>query len=346
MSDVGAVRPGEALPLDRLAGWLGARLPGFEGPLSLSQFHGGYANLTYLLRAGASEYVVRRPPLGPVPKGAHDMAREHRVLAALHPVYPRAPQPLLYCDDPAVIGAPFLVMERRRGVVIRRAFPPEIAPVPDVERRAAFALMDALADLHRIDPAAAGLSDLGRPEGFAARQIEGWARRWDAAKDRDLPRFEVVRAALARRTPAPLAVSVLHNDPKLDNCQFAPGEPDRVTSVFDWDMATLGDPVIDLGVCLGYFAADRGAWGGMFSAAPVGGDFPAQAELAERWAARSGLRGADVGWATAFGLWKTAVVLQQIYIRWLRGQTQDDRFAALGPRVPELIDKAAAALEG
>ncbi len=345
MADVGAVRPGEAPPLERLAAYLTERLPGFGGPLGLAQFHGGYANLTYLLTAGGDEYVLRRPPLGPLPKGAHDMGREHRVLSALHPVYGRAPRALLYCDDPAVIGAPFLVMERRRGVVVRRAFPAELAAAPDVERRTAFALIDALADLHRVDPAAAGLSGLGRPDGFAERQIEGWARRWEAAKDRDLPRFEAVRAALARRSPAPLAVSVLHNDPKLDNCQFAPHAPGTVTAVFDWDMATLGDPVIDLGVCLGYFAADRGAWGGMFSAATAGGDFPAEAELAERWAARTGLRGADVGWATAFGLWKTAVVLQQIHIRWLRGQTQDARFAALGPRVPELIDKAAAALE-
>ena len=344
--DAGAVRAGEGLPLERLAAHLASRIEGLRGPFSLAQFHGGYANLTYLLRAGEQELVVRRPPFGPLPKGGHDMAREHRVLAALHPVFPRAPRALLYCDDPGVIGAPFLVMERRRGVVVRRAFPAELAAEPDVERRTAFALMDALADLHRVDPAAAGLADLGRPQGFAARQIEGWARRWEAAKDRDIPRFAQVRDALARRTPAPLGVSALHNDPKLDNCQFAPGAPDAVTAMFDWDMATLGDPVVDLGVALGYFAADRGAWGGMFSAATVAGDFPAEAELAERWASRTGLRGADVGWATAFGLWKTAVVLQQIYARWLRGQTADARFAALGPRVPELIDKAAAALEG
>lgn len=344
--DAGAVRPGEEIDLARLAAHLRAHVAGLTGAPEVAQFHGGYANLTYMLRFGDREVVVRRPPLGPVPKGAHDMAREHRVLAALAPRFAPAPAALHFCDDAAVIGAPFLVMERRRGVVVRREFPAGLRDAPQVERRCAFALMDALADLHALDPQAAGLGDLGRPEGFAARQVGGWTRRWADARDRDIPAFDRVAAALAARVPAPLAVSVLHNDPKLDNCMFAVGEPDRVASMFDWDMATTGDPLVDLGVCLGYFAADRGAWGGMFSAATVAGDYPAQEELAERYLSRAGYVGADIGWATAFGLWKTAVVLQQIYIRWLRGQTQDARFGALGPRVPELIDKAAAALEG
>jgi len=342
--DAGAVRPGEALDADRLAAHLRAHVPGLSGQMRLAQFHGGYANLTYLATFADRAVVVRRPPLGPVPKGAHDMSREFRVLSALAPHYDRAPRALHYCDDAGVIGAPFLVMERREGVVIRRAFPPEVRDCDAVERRAAFALMDALADLHRLDPGAVGLGDLGRPEGFAARQVEGWTRRWAAAKDRDDPLFDRLARDLAARVPAPLAVSVIHNDPKLDNCMVAPGDPDRVTTVFDWDMATIGDPLIDLGVALAYFAADRGAWGGMFSAATVAGDYPAQEELAGRYLSRSGFRGADVAWATAFGLWKTAVVLQQIHIRYLRGQTTDARFAALGPRVPELIAKAAAAL--
>lgn len=342
--DAGAVRPGEALDADRLEAHLRAHVAGLSGPMRLAQFHGGYANLTYEATFGDRALVVRRPPFGPLPKGAHDMGREFRVLQALAPRYDRAPRAFHFCDDPGVIGAPFLVMERRRGVVIRRSFPPGLRDCADVERRASFALIDALADLHRLDPQAAGLAGLGRPDGFAARQVEGWTRRWAAAKDRDDPLFDRLARDLAARIPAPLAASVLHNDPKLDNCLFAPGDPDRVTAVFDWDMATLGDPLIDLGVALAYFAADRGAWGGMFSAAPAAGDYPSQGDLAERYLSRAGFRGADVAWATAFGLWKTAVVLQQIHIRYLRGQTADPRFAALGPRVPELIAKAAAAL--
>jgi aminoglycoside phosphotransferase (APT) family kinase protein len=272
------------------------------------------------------------------------MGREHRVLSALAPRYDRAPRSFLFCEDAGVIGAPFLVAERRRGVVIRRTFPPSLAACPDVERRAAFALVDALADLHRLDPAAAGLGDLGRPEGFAARQIAGWARRWDAAKDRDLALFDTVRRALEARTPPPVAVAIVHNDPKLDNCMFAEGDPDRVTAVFDWDMATTGDPAIDLGIALGYFAADRGRWGEDFSATPVAGDYPGRGELAERWLSRTGFRGVDAAWAEAYALWKLAVVLQQIYIRFLRGQTQDARFARLGARVPDLVEKAAEAL--
>jgi aminoglycoside phosphotransferase (APT) family kinase protein len=345
-TDVGPARPGEAVDAARLATWLLNHVGGLDGAADIQQFHGGYANLTYVARFGDAEVVVRRPPAGPLPKGAHDMAREHRVLAALSPHFAPAPRPLAFCDDPSVIGAPFLVMERRRGVVVRRVFPPELAAEPAVERRCAFALMDALADLHALDPDVVGLADLGRPEGFAARQVAGWTRRWAEAKDREIPLFDRIAQRLAATVPEPLGVSVLHNDPKLDNCMFAPGAPDRVASMFDWDMATIGDPLVDLGVCLGYVAADRGAWGGMFSAATVGGEYPSQAELADRYLSRSGCAGADVAWATAFGLWKTAVVLQQIYARWLRGQTLDPRFESLGPRVPELIDKAAAALGG
>jgi aminoglycoside phosphotransferase (APT) family kinase protein len=342
----GAVREDEAQDWPRLETWLRAALPALSGQMRVAQFHGGYANLTFLLRFGETEVVLRRPPLGPVPKGAHDMMREGRVLCALAPHYDRAPRCLARCDDPSVIGAPFLVMERRRGVVVRRRFPESLARFPDVERRTAFALIDALADLHRLEPGAIGLGDLGRPDGFAARQVAGWAKRWEAARDRDIPLFERIHAALERRMPPPAAVSVIHNDPKLDNCMFAPDHPDRVASLFDWDMATTGDPAFDLGIVLGYLTADRGQWGGMFSAETVAGDYPANAELVERWLARTGYRGVDAAWSEAFALWKTAVVLQQIYIRYLRGQTTDSRFSELGPRVPELIEKAAAALEG
>lgn len=343
-AEPGAVRDGEALDWARLAAFLRSAVPGLDGPMRVAQFHGGYANLTYCLGFGDRDVVVRRPPFGPVPRGAHDMAREHRVLAALSAVFDRAPRPLAFCGDASVIGAPFLVMERRVGVVVRRRFPEPLARFPDVERRTAFALIDALADLHRLDPARIGLGDLGRPEGFALRQVEGWARRWEAAKDRDIPLFDRLRRDLAAHAPALQAAAVLHNDPKLDNCLFAPDDPDRVAAMFDWDMATLGDPLIDLGIVLGYAAADRGAWGGMFSAATVAGDYPSNAELADRWAARTGLSVERAAWAEAFALWKTAVVLQQIHIRWLRGQTQDARFADLGGRVAELIGKAAEAL--
>lgn len=342
--DLGPPRAGEAVDVERLGAWLRANLAGLEGAPALRQFRGGYANLTYELRFGDRAVVVRRPPHGPLPRGAHDMARERTVLAGLSQRFGPAPAPLAFCEDPGVIGAPFLVMERREGVVVRRVFPPELADCPAVERRTAFALMDALADLHAIDPGEAGLGGLGRPDGFAARQVAGWTKRWEAARDRDLPAFDRVAARLAAGVPEPLGVSVLHNDPKLDNCMFAPGAPDRVRSMFDWDMATLGDPLVDLGVALGYFAADRGAWGGMFSAQTVAGDYPTQEELADRYLARAGRPQADIGWATAFGLWKTAVVLQQIYARWLAGATTDARFEGLGPRVPELIDKAEAAL--
>jgi aminoglycoside phosphotransferase (APT) family kinase protein len=215
----------------------------------------------------------------------------------------------------------------------------------EVARRVSFALVDAMAELHAVDYEKAGLADLGRPEGFVARQLAGWKKRFDLAKDVEIPRFDEVHARLARTLPSASRVSLVHNDLKLDNCQFDPADPDRVASIFDWDMATLGDPLVDLGTLLGYWAqADDSADRSPTNALTNQHGFPTRRELAERYAAKSGVSQERIGWYEAFALWKTAVVLQQIYIRFARGQTQDDRFRALGPRVPILVELAASVL--
>ena len=338
------VRPDEQMNWAALGDYLHSRLPGAEGVAQVLQFPGGAANLTYLLSYDDVEYVVRRPPLGPVAPGAHDMVREYKVLSRLQEQFDRAPRALHLCEDESVIGAKFIVVERRRGEVIRLVFPSAMRHHDGVARRTSFALVDAMADLHAVDPLACGLGDLGRPDGFVGRQVEGWNKRWELAKDREVPVFETIYRVLTERLPAPQRVSVVHNDLKLDNCQFQADDPDRVTSIFDWDMATLGDPLIDLGTLLNYWPEPTDPV--PRSALPEGAPdaFPTRAELIERYAGRSGLHLDGVGWYEAFALWKTAVVIQQIYIRYQRGQTQDERFASYPERVPALLASAAASL--
>jgi aminoglycoside phosphotransferase (APT) family kinase protein len=337
------VRADERLETSRLEPYLRARLPGAEGPLELSQFGGGHANLTYLLRFGAREYVLRRPPLGPVAPSSHDMGREHRVLANLWRVYPLAPRSYLLCEDVSLIGAPFHVLERRRGIVIRTDLPACFQGDPALARRIGEMIVDVLAALHMVDPEAAGLGDLGRPEGFVERQLAGWTKRWHAAKHEDDPRVDAIVAWLEAKRPASRVVSLLHNDYKLDNMIVDAQDPARAVAVLDWDMCTRGDPLMDLGYLLTFWgeAGDPKAWIEGASMPSWRAGFPGRAEAVERYAAKTGFDLGAVDWYHVFGVFKIAVVLQQIYIRFLRGQTQDERFAVFGTRVGALFDKAA-----
>jgi aminoglycoside phosphotransferase (APT) family kinase protein len=233
-------------------------------------------------------------------------------------------------------------MERRTGVVVRARIPDELRRHPDVARRVSFALVDAMADFHDVDYEKADLADLRKPAGFSERQVAGWKKRWDAAKDVELPLFEAVHARLAASVAPAAGASLVHNDLKLDNCQFDPADPDRVKSIFDWDMTTLGDPLVDLGTLLGYWSepgdgADRSPTNALTNQP----GFPARRELAERYAARRDVPLERIAWYEAFAIWKTAVVLQQIYIRFVRGQTTDERFRLMGPRIPTLVQLAA-----
>ena len=335
------VREDERLDETRLRDWLSPRLPGLGADLEIRQFRGGHANLTYLLRSGDEEWVLRRPPLGPVAPKSHDMAREFRALAALAPLYPPAPRPVVLCEDPSVVGAVFFVMERRRGLVVRHDWPGELGDDPVLRRRMGESLVDALADLHLVDVARPEIAALGRPQGFVRRQVEGWWERWQRAKTREIPVMDGLCLWLDARMPDSSAVAVLHNDWKLDNAMFALEDPGRLHAVFDWDMATLGDPLVDLGTFLGYWAeAGDDAPRGTGSAVTALGGFPGRAELADRYRARTGTDLSALPWYETFGLFKTAVVLEQIYVRFVRGQTRDDRFAALGSMVPLLAEAA------
>lgn len=337
------VRPGEEFDEKAVAAYLRERIPGLEGEMHVRQFPGGHANLTYELRFGERELVLRRPPLGPVAPRSHDMAREYKVLSRLADWFPPAPHAYVLCEDPSVIGATFFVMERRHGTVVRFGVPGDLDDAgPDARRRMSMTLVDTMAAFHSVDYEAIGLADLGRPEGYAERQVRGWKGRWEAAKNVEIPRFDQVYDWLLAQLPASKQSSLVHNDLKFDNVMFERGNPDLIVAILDWDMTTLGDPLIDLGTLLGYWveADDRGGRGATTSLTAQPG-FPTRAEISARYAE---LRGVDLGtisWYEAFALWKTAVVLQQIYIRWVRGQTKDARFEGLGQRVPALIEFAA-----
>ena len=237
------VRTGDELDLDRLARFVHEALPQLDGEVEVLQFPGGSANLTYLLQVGDTELVLRRPPFGTIAPGAHDMRREYKVLSHLWRHFDRAPRAYVFCDDHEVLGADFFVMERRRGEVVRDELPDTLAHHPQLGRRLGFAVVDAFADLALLDPADCGLADLGRPDGLRRAPGAGWADRWQRVKeDNPLPLMDDVAGRLASSLPTSTITSLVHNDPKLDNCQFDPADPDRVTAVFDWDMTTVGDP--------------------------------------------------------------------------------------------------------
>jgi aminoglycoside phosphotransferase (APT) family kinase protein len=339
------VRPDEHFDEARLAAYLRGRLPGSEGPLKVLQFGGGIANLTYLLDYGPHQYVLRRPPLGPVARSAHDMGREYKVLSVLWQAYPYAPHAYLYCQDPEVIGAEFIVMERRQGVVVRRALPPAFAGRPGAPRQMSLALADALAALHAVDYAALGLGELGKPAGFIERQIAGWYQRWQAAQTEEMAEMEAVYQWLKSHVPAPSQFALVHNDFKLDNTMLAADDPGRVVAIFDWDMATLGDPLSDVGALLAYWTEPTDPPDLQAIAMMPTGDlgFPTRAEIVARYAERSGRAVNHIGFYQALGLFRVVVIVAQIYIRYVRGQTQDRRFAALGAAIRPLARAAQAA---
>ncbi|WP_116107797.1 phosphotransferase family protein [Lewinella sp. IMCC34191] len=322
-------RPGEELPLEKLAPYLRRHLPETEGPLSITQFRGGHANLTYELRFGDRAYVLRRPPFGTIAPGAHDMRREYQVLSRLPESFLPAPAAIHLCTDPRIIGADFVVMERREGVVIRYRLPSEFADVDNVERRLTDALMRVTADLHLVDVEVAGLQDVGKPEGFAKRQLEGWIKRWKLAQTEANDDVERLARSLRENVPEPQAVSIVHGDLKFDNCQFQPGEPDRVTSVFDWDMATTGDPLIDLAGTLSFWP-DPEIDPAEMPIPLLVGDWPDKDYLKQRYAESTGFDLNRMPWYEAFACLKTAVIAQQLYRRYRDGGTRDERMEKFG----------------
>ena len=325
------VRNGEELDVVKLAAFLRERLPGGSEFLEVAQFPRGYSNLTYLLRLGPREWVLRRPPIGAQIKSAHDMGREFRILSGLQGVYAQAPKPLIYCDDESVIGAPFYVMERVRGVILRAQPPSGLALTPEVMRRLSESFIDNLATIHAVDCGAAGLGELGRPEGYVARQVEGWAKRYLNARTDDIAAMDKLAAWLDHHRPGEAGACLIHNDYKYDNLVLDAEDPPHILATLDWEMSTLGDPLMDLGSALGYWvdADDPPEWRQQaFGVTTLPGNLSRE-QLVERYALRSGRAMPDPVFYYAYGLFKIAVIVQQIYARYRQGLTKDERFAGL-----------------
>ncbi len=320
MNEDGAkpVRAGEELDAAKLAAFLG------EPSVVIEQFPGGHSNLTYLVRYGDREAVLRRPPFGSKVKSAHDMGREVAVLSKLAPVYDRAPRVLAYEPTGDVLGAPFYLMERRRGVILRKDIPDD----PAVIARICDLLVDALVDLHAVDYAAAGLGDFGKPTGYIERQVTGWSKRYVDSQTDDIAAMASAGAWLAANQPADGPPSLIHNDFKFDNVIFD-ASLERITGVLDWEMATIGDPLMDLGTSLSYWmqSDDGPVFQSVLFGVTTKPHMPPRAQVARRYFERSGRRTEHVVFYYVFGLFKTAVILQQIYYRYAKGLTTDARFA-------------------
>ena len=339
MDQANDVRSGEALDWPQLEKYLKTQLSDLSGEMSVAQFHGGHANLTYLLTFGERELVLRRPPFGKIAPGAHDMQREYRVLSRLYRFFPQAPRAWHYCDNPDIIGAPFVVLERKNGIVIRTGVPHEFRSFENIELRLSDALIRAEAALHRVDVTAADLLDLGKPDGFLERQLAGWGKRWQLSKTEENPAMDKTLEILNHSIPDPQTVSIVHNDIKFDNCQFQPDNPDVVTAVFDWDMTTLGDPLADFGMTLCYWPDDRIRG---FEKLPISlqGNFPNKDWLKKKYHSYTGFNLERLAWYESLSFLKLAVISQQLYKRFVDGATADKRMAAFGLSAKILIGAA------
>jgi aminoglycoside phosphotransferase (APT) family kinase protein len=340
----GQVRGGEELDAARVDAFLKARIGGLAGEPLITQFPGGASNLTYLVSYPGRDLVLRRPPFGHKAKSAHDMGREAKVMRLLKPVYPYVPEVLAFGDDPAVMGCEFYVMERIAGIIPRRDLPAALALDEAQTGRLCIAVIDKLVELHRIDPQAAGLSGIGRGEGYVRRQVEGWSARYRAARTDDVTDFEPVMAWLAEKRPAKeVAIRVIHNDFRFDNVVLDPGDPFRVVGVLDWEMATLGDPLMDLGNSLAYWVeAGDDEYFRMTRRQPT--DAPGmltRAEVIAYYAGRSGFGVEHFDFYAIHGLFRLAVIVQQIYRRYREGHARDPQFATFGPLVNYLGKRCA-----
>ena len=350
--DTSAVRAGEELDLKALDSYLREHLgtessefdPG--AAIEIKQFPGGHSNLTYLIRYDDRELVLRRPPVGPVAPTAHDMPREYKLLSVIHPHFPLAPKPVLLCEDSSIIGVPFYLMERRRGLIVRFKVPAQIGENLDLRRRLSESVVDTLVALHAVDIDSSGIVQIGKPNGFVSRQVRGWADRWQRSKTGELPEMDRVIEWLIERIPADndAGATIVHNDCKLDNIMLDEQDPARVVAVLDWEMCTVGDPLVDVGLFLSYWTM-KGASGdadqnSSLRAVTNGPGWLTREEIIERYEAKTGRDLSRIVFYETFARFKVAVVIQQIYFRYVQGQTHDERFRNFDGLVRELSQEA------
>jgi len=334
-----AVRSGEELDLIRLEPFLRRHFPDETASIRIQQFPSGHSNLTYLVGLGGRELVLRRPPFGSKVRTAHDMGREFRVLSKLHDVYPPAPKVLLYCNDEAVLGAPFYLMEPINGIIIRRTLPAGVELSPVIAKRLSESFIDNLARLHGVDYAAAGLGDLGKPQGYLERQVRGWIERYHGAKTQEFPGIEKIFSWMQRHLPAESDATLIHNDYKYDNVVLDARDITKITGVLDWEMCTIGDPLSDLGTALAYWIepGDPEDLKAIHWAPTDAPGMLSREELVQRYAQKTGRGVSHISFCLAFAYFKIAVIVQQIYYRYQQGLTKDERFAAMSTLVETLL---------
>jgi aminoglycoside phosphotransferase (APT) family kinase protein len=338
-------RTGDAPDLNRLSAYLQDVLPGLDKTCSILQYPGGFSNLTFLLSCGTRQWVMRMPPHGANIKSAHDMGREARVLRLLKPVYPGVPSVILYCDDPDVIGRPFYLMEKMEGIILRNKVPAGLELGPGHMRAISQAAVDNLADLHQIDIAKHGLAELGKPVGYVQRQVEGWIGRYEKSKTDEVPEMEAAARWMREHMPPESAPAFIHNDYKYDNLVLDPANPEHIIAVLDWEMATVGDPLMDLGTTLAYWAEETdGAVLKPFNLTWLPGNLN-RAEVVTRYAQRRGIPEPNMLFYFVFGSYKIAVIVQQIYARYRKGLTTDPRFAQLNQVVKACVHNAVTAIK-
>jgi aminoglycoside phosphotransferase (APT) family kinase protein len=367
--DSAAVRAGEELDRTALDKYLRAELARHSeefdpvAAIEIEQFPGGHSNLTYLVRYGEREFVLRRPPVGPVAPTAHDMPREFKLLTVIHPHFPLAPRPVLLCEDTSIIGVPFYLMERRRGFIVRFKVPPQIGGDLELRRRLSESVVDTLVALHEVDIHATDIEQIGKPAGFVARQVRGWAERWQRSKTGELVAMDRVIQWLTERIPGEEngEATIVHNDFKLDNLMLAEADPSQVVAVLDWEMCTVGDPLVDVGLALTYWTMSGGSAGSGGSGESAGRSSDQNSslraitngpgwltrdEMIERYEKKTGRDLSRIVFYETFARFKVAVVIQQIYFRYVQGQTHDERFRNFDVLVRELVDEALELAEG
>jgi len=324
------IRSGEELDASLIDPYLKAHISGLSGSPEISQFPGGASNLTYLIKYPEQEFVLRRPPFGRKAKSAHDMGREYRILNQLSEGFPYCPKAYVHCTDESLIGSEFYVMERVNGIILRSELPPELNFDAGKTEALCKNFIDKLVELHRVDYAACGLADLGRPEGYVSRQISGWGDRYEKSLTPDAPSWEKVRAWLKEKMPADHPVpSIVHNDYRFDNVILDPVNPMQIIGVLDWELTTLGDPLMDLGNTLAYWieANDPAPVQLMRRQPSHAPGMLTRRQFVDYYAERSGIQIDNFDFYYTYGLFRLAGIVQQIYYRFFHGQTQDKRFA-------------------
>jgi len=345
--ETSSVRAGEELNSDSLSRYFRSQGDLPRGDITVQQFPAGSSNLTYLVRIGADEFVLRRPPFGNTVKTAHDMRREFEVLSKLSAVYTPAPKPILFCDDESVIGSEFFLMEHRHGLIIRGRAPEVLEGSRELQQRVCGSFIRNLAGLHLLDYRAASLGDLGQPEGYCRRQVEGWTKRYMGAKTDEWVDLERAMTWLAQNIPIESGASLVHNDYKFDNIMLDENDLTKITAVLDWEMVTVGDPLMDLGTTLGYWMS-RDAGNEILSMPfnpRVLMENISRAELVAIYSAISGRDTSNILFYYVFGTFKIAVIAQQIYARYVKGFTRDARFAGFDKFVSSLGKIAVSAIE-